>query len=38
VPNDDGGYDKKTITTKNDLKAIGADVIRIPIIGNLTKD
>lgn len=38
VPNDDGGYDKKTITTKNDLTTIGADVIRIPIIGNLTKD
>lgn len=38
VPNDEGGYDKKTITTKNDLKALGSEVIRIPIIGNLTKD
>lgn len=38
VPNGDGGYDKKTITTQNDLKALGAQTIRIPIIGNLTKD
>lgn len=38
VPNGDGGYDKKTITTQNDLKALGTQTIRIPIIGNLTKD
>lgn len=38
VPNSDGGYNKKTITTQNDLKALGTQTIRIPIIGNLTKD
>lgn len=38
VPDGDGGYVKKTITTKNDLKAYGASTIRIPVIGNLTKE
>ena len=38
VPDGEGGYVKKTITTKNDLKAYGAQTIRIPVIGNLTKE
>ena len=38
VPDGDDGYVKKTITTKNDLKAYGASTIRIPVIGNLTKE
>lgn len=38
VPDGNDGYVKKTITTKNDLKAYGASTIRIPVIGNLTKE
>ena len=38
VPDGDGGYVKKTITTKNDLKTYGAQTIRIPVVGKLTKD